>query len=199
MVDIDFDDESEFNFRKTLAAEQTKSLLLLEYQAHLKSRDLNSIVQISPDTIDITTDIAQRIKNFGGLGLFADYGSEVVNSDRLRGIKDHKLISPFSTPGKVDLSSDVEFSSIKITTEKEGLISLIEGISFFGPKTQRQFLLEMGMGHRVKMLLSNAKTNSAKSDLLQAVERLVSPDQMGNSYKFCALTRPGEENVPYGF
>jgi NADH dehydrogenase [ubiquinone] 1 alpha subcomplex assembly factor 7 len=117
---VDIDDKTDLNFRTVLAAEPTKSLLLLEYQSHLKDRDLNSVVQISPDTIDITSEISQRIRNSGGFGLFADYGSDIVESDRIRGIKDHKWISPFSFPGKVDLSSDVEFSALKLASEKQG-------------------------------------------------------------------------------
>ena len=117
---FDIDDKSEFNFRKVLAPEPTKSLLLLEYQSHLKSRELNSVIQISPDTLDITSEIARRIRASGGFGLFADYGTDIVDSDRIRGIKDHKWISPLSFPGKADLSSDVEFSAVRIAAEKQG-------------------------------------------------------------------------------
>jgi SAM-dependent MidA family methyltransferase len=117
---VDIDNESELNFRQILALEPTKSLLLLEYQSHLKDRELDSVIQISPDTIDITSEIAKRIHESGGFGLFADYGSEIITTDRMRGIQNHNWISPFSFPGKVDLSSDVEFSSLNIAAEKQG-------------------------------------------------------------------------------
>jgi SAM-dependent MidA family methyltransferase len=55
----------------------------------------------------------------------------------------------------------------------------------------------MGIGYRVKMLLQTAKDEQAKKELLQAVERLVSPNQMGAAYKFCALTQ--KSHIPYGF
>jgi NADH dehydrogenase [ubiquinone] 1 alpha subcomplex assembly factor 7 len=194
---VDIDEEHELNFRKALAVERTKSLLLLEYQIHLKNRDLDSVIQISPDTIDITSEIARRINLSGGFGLFADYGSEIVNSDRIRGIKNHKWISPFSSPGKVDLSSDVEFSSLKIAAEKQGWILTNLEVVFHGPKTQRDFLLGLGMGYRVKMLLQAAKNEKQKMDLLHSAERLVSPDQMGKAYKICVLTQKGY--IPFGF
>ena len=55
----------------------------------------------------------------------------------------------------------------------------------------------MGIGYRVKMLLKTAKDDAARRDLLQAVERLVSPNQMGNAYKFCVLTQ--KAYIPFGF
>lgn len=120
MVDQDNSSDTALNFRPALSRESTKALLLFEVQEHLKARDIDTIAQISPEGWDITCEIARRIKENNGIALIADYGTENISTDRFRGIKDHKWISPFSLPGKVDLSSDVEFSSIKLASEKSG-------------------------------------------------------------------------------
>jgi NADH dehydrogenase [ubiquinone] 1 alpha subcomplex assembly factor 7 len=122
MVDLDTSNQTPLHFRHTLAPTPTKSLLLLAHQMQYESADLNEIVQISPDTWDITTLISQRIKEQDGIALFTDYGDISIRTNKLRGIQSHRWVSPFSMPGQVDLSSDVEFGTIKLAAEKQGSI-----------------------------------------------------------------------------
>ncbi|KAJ3305639.1 hypothetical protein HDV03_001284 [Kappamyces sp. JEL0829] len=120
MVDIDTSPETTTHFRHALAPDGTKALVLLEHQSQYKDVAVNDIVQISPDTWDITCAISTRIKDRDGLALFADYGARDVRTNKLRGIKGHQWISPFSMPGKVDLSTDVEFAAIQKAAETSG-------------------------------------------------------------------------------
>lgn len=78
------------------------------------------IIQTSPDSVRITAEISQRIKDTGGLAIFIDYGQDKITSNTLRGIKDHAFISPFAMPGMIDLSADVEFDAIKETALSRG-------------------------------------------------------------------------------
>lgn len=123
MVDIESDETSPFHFRQVLASEPTKSLLLLQQQQkYYEDAKEEDIIQICPDAWDISYEIGKRIKKNGGIGLFIDYGSLHIRDSRLRGIKNHKWISPFSMPGSVDISSDVEFSSLKKAARMAGIL-----------------------------------------------------------------------------
>ena len=120
MVDIQDEDSQSDDFRPVLARHKTKPLLLLESQPQFDDCKVDDIIQISPDTVDISYIIGSRIKEFGGAGLVIDYGLDKIRSDRLRGIKDHKFVSIFKDPGQVDVSTDVEFDAIKLAVEKAG-------------------------------------------------------------------------------
>lgn len=120
MIDLDQTDDDSANFRQVVFPEPTKALLLLQQQKQYENVNLNEIIQISPDTWDITCLISARIKETNGLALIIDYGTELIRSNRLRGIKDHKWVSPFSLPGEVDVSSDVEFSTISLAAKESG-------------------------------------------------------------------------------
>ena len=202
MVDIDTGLNSPFHFRQVLASDPTKALLLLQqqqkYYDHVKEED---IIQICPEAWDISFEIGKRIKSNGGLGLFIDYGSLNIRDSRLRGIKNHKWVSPFSTPGEVDLSSDVEFASLKNAAEAGGNTKInvdlyLLGARSFGPITQKDFLMQMGIQQRLLDLLKSSKSAAEGKDLVRACDRLVSPDEMGNIYNFFAIGNC--ENI-YGF
>ena len=73
------------------------------------------------------------------------------------------------------------------------------GAAFHGPITQRDFLLGMGIGPRLKALIGTTTDTNTRKSLMSAVDRLVNPAEMGTAYKFCVLT-PGEEKCrPYLF
>ena len=109
------------HFRQVLAQDATKSHLLLEQQKQFyqDAKD-GDIIQICPEAWDTTYNISNRIRDHGGVALFIDYGSLHIRDSRLRGIKNHKWVSPFSSPGLVDLSSDVEFASLQRAVEAAG-------------------------------------------------------------------------------
>ena len=120
---VDISDKSDLDgdqFRPVLAKHQTKPLLLLENQKQYNDCKIDDVIQISPDTIEISNIIGSRVQKYGGVGLIIDYGLEQIRTDRLRGIKDHRFVSIFNNVGEVDISSDVEFEAIKLATIKSG-------------------------------------------------------------------------------
>lgn len=78
-----------------------------------------------------------------------DYGHDNNPQDSLRGILDHKFVSPLENPGNSDLSIDVDFSTLKKYASNE------KDIAVHGPITQGQFLQTMGIEHRLEALLNN--------------------------------------------
>lgn len=119
MIDIE-EEEQVADFRPVISHHKTKSMLLLEKQKFYKDCAVGDIIQICPDSWDITCWLATRIKEYGGAALIADYGRENIRTDTFRGIKNHQFVSPYTDPGELDLSFDVEFSSIKNAAELNG-------------------------------------------------------------------------------
>ncbi|KAI8893442.1 S-adenosyl-L-methionine-dependent methyltransferase [Globomyces pollinis-pini] len=191
VVDIDDTQSSDLHFRNVLVPYKTKPLLLFEKQTQYEDAKIGDVIQICPDMWDLCCEISFRIAKNGGTGLFIDYGMEDIRTDRIRGIKDHKWVSPFSTPGKVDLSSDVEFSAIKHA-------SLLSGANFVGPIKQGDFLKSMGIGARVMALMAGLKNEEERKQVIAAYERLTKPNEMGDIYQFCAITPKGIDS-PYPF
>ena len=57
-----------------------------------------------------------------------------------------------------------------------------------GLLSQGDFLKQMGIETRVKMLVEQAKNEARKKDIASAADRLVSPIGMGNQYKIMGIS-----------
>ena len=84
----------------------------------LKSH-LGATIEICPEGQSCAGDFAPRIGGDGGgqgasgAAQILDYGpSSTIPVNSLRGIRAHKAVSPFSSPGLVDLSADVDFTAL---------------------------------------------------------------------------------------
>lgn len=173
---------------------------------HLKHTP-GSVVEICPDASLYAADFATRIGGTSsvrksrpsGAALILDYGtSDTVPINSLRGIRHHRLVSPFSAPGLVDLSADVDFTAI---AEAATLAS--DGVEVHGPVPQADFLELMGIRERAEIL---CKAAGAKKDTADGVEkswkRLVDrgPSGMGKVYKALAiLPENNGRRRPVGF
>lgn len=72
------------------------------------------------------------------------------------------------------------------------------GISSYGPISQKDFLLSMGIKERLLSLLQTTKSAEERKTLLMASDRLVDPKQMGEIYQFLVLSS-NQADVPYCF
>ncbi|KAF2203402.1 DUF185-domain-containing protein [Delitschia confertaspora ATCC 74209] len=165
----------------------------------------NAIIEISPESLTYISDIATRIGGTNpspnsstdkpspsGAALILDYGTkDTIPANTLRGIRQHKLISPFSVPGEVDISADVDFMALA-----ESAINASPGVEVHGPIEQATFLNAMGIEQRAEMLLKKAKASEGGEETVKRIEsgwkRLVDrgPTGMGKIYKAMAI-------VPY--
>jgi NADH dehydrogenase [ubiquinone] 1 alpha subcomplex assembly factor 7 len=101
----------------------------------------------------------------------------------VRGIKDHKFVSPLAFPGETDLSVDVDFSQLRAAAQTAG------GVCVSGPVPQGEFLQRLGIVERLQQVLdSEAVSEEDKEAVMSQVERLVAPDAMGDIYKVMAIT-----------
>ena len=123
-----------------------------------------------------------------GLILMIDYGfgaSEYYHPQRHMGTlrahyRHHALDDPFYLPGLCDLTAHVDFSAVTRAGEAAGL-------TLAGYASQANFLLGSGL---VELLMEISPADAA-SYLPQAnaVQRLVSPAEMGELFKAIALTK----------
>lgn len=103
-------------------------------------------LEISLGAIEIYEAICKRLNSHGGIALFIDYGHEGKKEDTFRGFHKHKVVDPLKLPGQIDLTSDVDFSSMyKVCQDK---------VLFMGPITQRAFLQRIGIATRARVSLS---------------------------------------------
>lgn len=170
---------------------------------------IGSKVEICPDAWEITEKMTSRIvpssfsspdaasgKGKGGI-LIVDYGpADTIPINSLRGIKDHKLVSPFEHPGECDLSTDVDFQALKIAA----LQHYGNDIEVYGPVEQGDWLHTMGIGARATMLANAQSTEEGKKRVEQAYNRLVERGggAMGKLYKVMCIV-PNNQPKPVGF
>lgn len=173
-------------------------------------------IEISPEAQTFAASIATRIggspKNPrpkpAGAALIIDYGpSETVPTSTLRGIRQHALVSPFSSPGKVDLSADVDFLALV-----EAALAASEGVEVHGPVEQGVWLQRMGIAERSESAFRASEQQAAKgsverveaaqTQLRKAVQRLTERGggAMGKLYKVLAIVpeRGGQRPVGFG-
>ncbi|KAL6808592.1 DUF185 domain-containing protein [Trichoderma camerunense] len=166
-----------------------------------------SVIEICPDASLYAADFAARIGGSrahpkaspSGAALILDYGTaDTVPINSLRGIRQHRLVSPFSAPGLVDLSADVDFHAI---AEAATLAS--DGVEVHGPISQADFLELMGIRQRAEALSKVPGVSPSKaSDIEKAWKRLVDrgPSGMGKVYKALAILPENDgRRRPVGF
>ncbi|CAH0493251.1 unnamed protein product [Peronospora farinosa] len=149
-------------------------------------------IEISPVSIALVQDMAKRIAQSGGGALIVDYGYDHPSELSLRGIKNHEFVSVLREPGDVDLSIDVDFATLRRFATAEPKVQSI------GPIGQGTFLKNMGIEHRLAMLLQNTESDKIQRDLFSSYERLVGSEQMGIIFKVMALTHT-DVGHPVGF
>lgn len=98
-----------------------------------------------------------------GAALILDYGSaSSIPTNSLRGIKAHTRVSPFSEPGLVDISADVDFLALA-----ESAINASLGVEVHGPVDQARFLTSMGIQERAAQLVKRVVDVERGSDVVE--------------------------------
>ncbi|PLW05155.1 hypothetical protein PCANC_26724 [Puccinia coronata f. sp. avenae] len=179
MVDINNADmsPSDKSLRFALSPGPTLASEMLISDEHQKL-PVGAKVEISPTASQIAAQVAHLLKSdAGGTGLIIDYGDEHHFAHSLRGFHQHRVVDPLSQPGLTDITANVDFASLKR--------AMIANVQTYGPITQRQFLLSMGIEVRTNQL------NQSSTLTEESSQRLISPLGMGEQYKFL-----GFENSP---
>ncbi|KAG7143974.1 Protein arginine methyltransferase NDUFAF7 like protein [Verticillium longisporum] len=152
-------------------------------------------------------DLAARIggtaeaprKRSAGAALILDYGTEdTIPINSLRGIRRHRRVNPFTEPGLVDLSADVDFAALA-----EAVTKASDDVEVHGPVEQAAFLGQMGIKERAEMLSKRAGLPKERAeDIEKSWRRLVDrgPGGMGKVYKVMAILPENDgQRRPVGF
>ncbi len=141
------------------------------------------IVEFSPARDAVAREVGRRITQDMGAALIVDYGhTRSAVGDTLQAIRKHQFGDVLAQPGEADITSHVDF---------EALASAVtaDGAKPYGPVTQGDFLIKMGLKEREEMLRARADARQ-RIRLSKGAQRLVSGNQMGQLFKVLAVTHP---------
>jgi SAM-dependent MidA family methyltransferase len=197
-------------FQLTLSKAPTPhSLYLPEISSRYRAMKstANSLIEISPESHAYAQEFAHRIGGSNespkarpsGAAIIIDYGpSDTIPTNSLRGIREHRRVSPLSAPGLVDLSADVDFVALA-----EAALVASPGVEIHGPIEQGSFLLNMGIQERAEVLLNALGGDEEKRKRVESSwKRLVGRgvNGMGKVYKVMAIIpESGGRRRPVGF
>ncbi len=144
------------------------------------------ILEHRPAASALIGEIAERAGAAPLAILIADYGYERRDyGDTLQAVQSHGYLHPLDNPGEADLSAHVNFAELSQTASTVGLKVL-------GPLPQSEFLLSLGLEHRLRSLMA-AASEEQRAALFLGARRLIDPFQMGNLFKVMAIM---SENQP---
>jgi SAM-dependent MidA family methyltransferase len=138
----------------------------------------NAIVERSPAQEAFAAALAERLVAHGGAALLIDYGRAAPDfGDTLQAVARHRKVDPLAAPGEADLTVHVDFPAVLAAARAAGAET--------GLLTQGEFLRRMGVEARAAAL---AKARPDRADQIRRqLERLASPDQMGETFKATAI------------
>ncbi len=148
------------------------------------------IIEYCPSAERHIVLLSQHISRFGGAFILCDYGKSDNLGDSLQAVKNHKKHAILSDIGLSDISHLVDFSALKKQAEHHGA-------RLIGPVEQGKCLMELGIAERAEGLRTKMAPEKDRQ-LLAALDRLTSPQQMGQIFKI-ALLVPAGEGLPPGF
>ncbi|MBV8800601.1 MAG: SAM-dependent methyltransferase [Alphaproteobacteria bacterium] len=153
--------------------------------------ELGTIYETSGPGEGIVERVAEAIAANGGAALIVDYGygAKAGFGETLQAVSRQRYAGVLDNPGEADLSAHVDFAALAHSAEKGGTRA-------HGPVGQGAFLLSLGIADRADRL---ARSNpNQRATIAAAVERLISPLQMGELFKAIAIL-PQAAPVPAGF
>lgn len=145
-----------------------------------KNLEDESILEVAPLRNQLVELVAKRLANTRGCALLIDYGAgDLPYGDTLQAMSKHEYRDIFDAPGLHDLTSHVDFTSLQAVAQKQNCLAAI--------LPQGEFLLNMGLVERAGQLSAN-KNADVQERLRSEVERLASPQHMGQLFKVLALS-----------
>lgn len=168
----------------------TAKLAQSDLPAHLQAAAAGAILETQPAANAIAETIAARIAKESGTALFIDYGYlRSAPGDTLQALRNHSYDDVLAHPGEADLTAHVNFEALAAAAARGGAVA-------FGPLTQGEFLLRLGLLERAGAL-GAGKSFQEQEAIRDAVERLAAPQQMGDLFKVLAISGSGSPLVPF--
>ncbi|XP_053616585.1 protein arginine methyltransferase NDUFAF7, mitochondrial isoform X2 [Plodia interpunctella] len=111
---IDLDSVGKLRYR--ISAEETSAVKTL-IRPPLET-GARTHAEVSGRALGLARQLAQRVDEFGGIALIADYGHEGEKGDTFRAFHKHKVVDPLEDPGASDLTADVDFKQLRIAASR---------------------------------------------------------------------------------
>lgn len=163
-----------------LASDRVASALVPSWAAGAADGEF---VEFSLARDAVAREIGRRITKDMGAALIVDYGHiRSAVGDTLQAIRKHQFADVLAQPGESDITSHVDFEALTSAVTADGAKS-------YGPVTQGDFLIKMGLKEREEMLRARADARQ-RIRLSKGAQRLVSGNQMGQLFKVLAVTHP---------
>ena len=156
--------------------------------APLRAAAPGSVLEVSPACVAITRTLAARLAGQGGALVAIDYGHEgPLLGETLQAVRGHGFANPYDTPGEVDLSAHVDFTTLAAAAQSAGAVA-------WGPVEQAEWLVKLGIDARAAVLARSApdRAEAIVADRTRLVQG------MGALFKALAVTAPGWP-APAGF
>jgi len=168
------------------------SAALVEMLTALPDTEPGQIAELSPARENLAKRVGERLRRDGGVAIIIDYGAWVdrATGDTLQAVQAHRQVGPLTSPGEVDLTTQVDFRRL-------GLAAADGGADLFGPVPQGTFLRTLGIEIRMAALLKKADDRQRQS-LREALFRLTDASTMGELFKVLVLGSP-DSPPPPGF
>lgn len=148
-----------------------------------------NIYETCPSGEAVMEQLAGGIAQHGGAALIVDYGygADAAFGETLQAVAGHRYANVLENPGEADLSAHVDFAALARAAERAGA-------KVYGPVAQGTLLERLGIYVRAERL---AGDNPKQADeIAAAVDRLISPEQMGTLFKALAILPKGAARPP---
>ena len=140
-----------------------------------------TVMEQSPVARNIMRALSQHLKEHGGASLFIDYGYlGEAHHDTLQAVKSHMFHPVLKDPGEADITAHVDFTTLMQIAAGAG--GYVHGLA-----AQGDFLKRLGANVRAEMLLRSA-SDAQKESISAGLQRLTSPQEMGDLFKVMAVT-----------
>jgi SAM-dependent MidA family methyltransferase len=156
----------------------------------LRAAPPGTVLETSPASLAVMRLLARRMTVLGGAGLIVDYGHDRLSpGDTLQAVRAHEHADPWTDPGEADLTAHVDFESMARAAAETG-------VRVHGPVGQGEWLARLGIEARAEALARSAPHRG--EEVRTAMDRLVSPEQMGRLFRVMGLSAPAWP-APEGF
>lgn len=147
----------------------------LGYEIANKAK-ISAVFEHSRTLQDFYHELCQSLKDYQGIAINCDYGYSQYQdfANTLQAVKQHQKIPFLQALSGCDITGHVDFFALDKIAHSFKLSSSIV--------SQRQFLLELGGLQRCQNL--TVQNSQQAKQISQAFERLVSPQEMGELFKF---------------
>ena len=153
-----------------------------------------AVLELSPASQLMMTHVAARIAKGQAAALIIDYGhGETGYGETLQALRAHQSVAPLECPGEADLTAHVDFAALTRAAQAAGA-------DVFGPVSQGELLMRLGIAQRAEALKKRATEEQAQAiDLALArlvTERVGSAPGMGKLFKAIAVAPRGAPVLP---